>query len=110
MPTGQTLPPDLRPNTTPSPPGREDSRAPAVGMLERALSELHGYDPHAARRWYYAAIARLAGRYEMIVAARDKKLEAVRENRKLKRPTTTRLYSLIPRQTRSLTLNHGNTK
>jgi hypothetical protein len=53
-------------------------------------------------------IARLAGRHEMIVAARDKKLEAVRENRKLKRPTTTRLYSLISRQTRSFTLNQGN--
>jgi hypothetical protein len=33
----------------------------------------------------------------MIVAARDKKLEAARENRKLKRPTTTRLCSLIPK-------------
>jgi hypothetical protein len=40
----------------------------------------------------------LAGHDKMIVAARDKKLEAVRENRKLKRPTTTRLYSLTSRQ------------
>jgi hypothetical protein len=55
-----------------------------------------------------AAIAHLTERHEMIVAARDKKLEAVRENRKLKRPTTTRLYSLISRQTRSFTLNQGN--
>jgi hypothetical protein len=34
----------------------------------------------------------------MIVAARDKKLEAVKENRKLKRPPTTHLYSLTTRK------------
>ena len=55
---------------------------------------------HAARRRYYAAIARLAGRHEMMIEARDKKLEAARENRKLKRPTTTRLCSLIPKANR----------
>jgi len=41
--------------------------------------------------------AAVAGHDKMIVAARDKKLEAARENRKLKRPTTTRLYSLTSR-------------
>jgi hypothetical protein len=56
----------------------------ADGLLERALGESRGYDPHAARRRYYAAIARLAGRHEMMVPARDKKLEGARENSKLK--------------------------
>lgn len=30
------------------------------GGIERALGEPRGYDPHAARRRYFAAIARLA--------------------------------------------------
>ena len=37
--------------------------------------------------------AAFAGHDKMIVAAQDKKLEAVSENLKLKRPITTRLYS-----------------
>jgi hypothetical protein len=45
----------------------------AQNEIRRSLGESRGYDPHAARRRYYAAIARLAGRHEMIVAARDKK-------------------------------------
>ena len=50
----------------------ESTRVPRVGVIEQALGESRGYDPHPARRRYYA-IARLAGRHEMIVAARDKK-------------------------------------
>ena len=57
----------------------------AQNEIRRSLCESRGYDPHAARDGL-AAIARLTGRHEMIVAARDKnKLEAARENRKLKR-------------------------
>jgi hypothetical protein len=52
---------------------------------------------NAARRRYYAAIARLAGRHEMIFAARDKKLEAGQRKPQTQTPTTTRLYSLIPK-------------
>src|SRR2546423_15198855 len=84
------------------------SRQQCPPVLEWALGETRGYDPHADRRRCHAAIARLAGRDEMAVADSDKKLEAVRENRKLKCSTTTRLCSSTPRQTRSFTLNQGN--